>query len=216
MTTIKVRRDTAANWSSANPILAEGEMGLDTTNDFVKMGDGATAWNSLAYMNAPVFQGHTALWIRAADMLTAGGSPSISVEGGGGNSQVPIWRLDGATAEAVCGSTILPGSGWATVNIKGVFCSIASGSGDVLLRCVTEELIDGVRIGDNDTTHADVTLSVNAANSGVVEIVTLKSGLSVTAGRPLGVTVERRADQPGDTLNALDYCLIGVAIERAS
>ena len=44
---IQIRRDTAANWSSNNPTLASGEMGLDQTNNFLKMGDGSTAWNSL-------------------------------------------------------------------------------------------------------------------------------------------------------------------------
>lgn len=41
------RRDTAANWASNNPTLADGEIGVDTTNRFIKIGDGSTAWNSL-------------------------------------------------------------------------------------------------------------------------------------------------------------------------
>ena len=47
-TIFKIRRDTAANWASENPTLAAGEMGLDQTNNFIKMGDGSTAWNALA------------------------------------------------------------------------------------------------------------------------------------------------------------------------
>jgi hypothetical protein len=43
------RRDTAANWTSNNPTLAAGEIGLETDTAKYKMGDGATAWNSLAY-----------------------------------------------------------------------------------------------------------------------------------------------------------------------
>jgi hypothetical protein len=43
------RRDTAANWTSNNPTLAAGEIGLETDTAKFKMGDGATAWNSLAY-----------------------------------------------------------------------------------------------------------------------------------------------------------------------
>ena len=41
------RRDTTANWSAANPVLAEGEPGYDTTLKIWKVGDGVTAWNSL-------------------------------------------------------------------------------------------------------------------------------------------------------------------------
>lgn len=47
--TIKIRRDTSANWASVNPILASGEMGLDTTLDKVKFGNGVSHWNDLAF-----------------------------------------------------------------------------------------------------------------------------------------------------------------------
>ena len=46
-TIFKLRRDTAANWSSENPTLADGELGFDKTNTYLKIGDGSTAWNSL-------------------------------------------------------------------------------------------------------------------------------------------------------------------------
>ena len=46
---IQWRRDTAANWTAANPTLAQGEAGLETDTGKIKLGDGATAWNSLAY-----------------------------------------------------------------------------------------------------------------------------------------------------------------------
>lgn len=46
---IQIRRDTAANWSSTNPTLANGEMGLETDTLKAKVGDGSTVWNSLSY-----------------------------------------------------------------------------------------------------------------------------------------------------------------------
>jgi hypothetical protein len=46
---IKLRRDTSANWSSVNPVLNDGEMGLDTTNDKIKIGDGTSTWSTLPY-----------------------------------------------------------------------------------------------------------------------------------------------------------------------
>lgn len=46
---IQLRRDTAANWTSVNPTLAQGEMGIETDTKFFKFGDGTTAWTSLAY-----------------------------------------------------------------------------------------------------------------------------------------------------------------------
>ena len=46
---IQVRRDTSDNWSSVNPILAQGEYGLNLDSGKVKCGDGITAWNDLDY-----------------------------------------------------------------------------------------------------------------------------------------------------------------------
>lgn len=48
-TQIKLRRDSAADWTSNNPTLAEGEFGLELDTGKLKWGDGATAWASLPY-----------------------------------------------------------------------------------------------------------------------------------------------------------------------
>ncbi|ANS03376.1 hypothetical protein [uncultured Mediterranean phage uvDeep-CGR2-KM19-C184] len=44
------RRDTAANWASANPTLLSGELGYETDTSKFKIGDGSTAWNSLTFV----------------------------------------------------------------------------------------------------------------------------------------------------------------------
>jgi len=46
---IQLRRDSAANWTATNPVLAQGEPGLETDTSKVKYGDGSTAWNLLDY-----------------------------------------------------------------------------------------------------------------------------------------------------------------------
>jgi len=51
-TRIKLRRDTAANWTANNPILASGEPGLETDTLKVKYGDGTTQWNDLDYASS--------------------------------------------------------------------------------------------------------------------------------------------------------------------
>lgn len=48
--TIRIRRDSAANWSSLNPILEEGELGHELDTLQMKIGDGVTAWNDLDYL----------------------------------------------------------------------------------------------------------------------------------------------------------------------
>jgi hypothetical protein len=48
----KLRRDTAANWTEANPILAEGEMGYETDTNKMKIGNGTKAWKDLSYFSS--------------------------------------------------------------------------------------------------------------------------------------------------------------------
>ena len=43
------RRDTAANWTAADPTLLAGELGYETDTGKWKVGDGSTAWSSLSY-----------------------------------------------------------------------------------------------------------------------------------------------------------------------
>ena len=46
---IQVRRGTASEWTAANPVLAAGEMGVETNTNKFKFGNGTDAWTSLSY-----------------------------------------------------------------------------------------------------------------------------------------------------------------------
>ena len=46
---IQQRRGTASEWTTTNPILADGEIGIETDTDKYKIGDGATTWSLLPY-----------------------------------------------------------------------------------------------------------------------------------------------------------------------
>ena len=48
-TRIKLRRATASRWTSTNPTLLAGELGVDTTNNKVKIGTGSATWTALPY-----------------------------------------------------------------------------------------------------------------------------------------------------------------------
>lgn len=48
---IQVRRGTAADWTSVNPVLAAGELGVESDTNLFKFGNGSTAWTALAYAN---------------------------------------------------------------------------------------------------------------------------------------------------------------------
>ena len=48
-----IRNDTGANWTTKNPILKKGELGVNTDNGLLKIGDDIHAWNELSYINDP-------------------------------------------------------------------------------------------------------------------------------------------------------------------
>ena len=62
-TIIQIRRGLAATWTSLNPILAAGEMGLETDTKKMKIGNGTNVWASLNYSVGQVdninFSGNT-------------------------------------------------------------------------------------------------------------------------------------------------------------
>jgi hypothetical protein len=46
-TILRQRRDTATNWSSVNPVIPDGQLCFDTTNNTFRVGDGTTNYSSL-------------------------------------------------------------------------------------------------------------------------------------------------------------------------
>ena len=49
--TLQIRHDTSSNWLLRNPVLAQGEYGLETDTYLLKIGDGILDWEHLPYLN---------------------------------------------------------------------------------------------------------------------------------------------------------------------
>lgn len=47
---IALREDYSAIWKKSNPVLRKAELGYESDTGKLKIGDGATAWNSLSYL----------------------------------------------------------------------------------------------------------------------------------------------------------------------
>lgn len=58
---IQFRRDTASAWVTKNPILADGEIGLEQVTGLFKIGNGTTPWNTLNYGNQNSITNNSAL-----------------------------------------------------------------------------------------------------------------------------------------------------------
>ena len=49
--TFQIRHSTATNWTTRNPVIAQGEFGLETDTFLIKVGDGVRNWINLPYLN---------------------------------------------------------------------------------------------------------------------------------------------------------------------
>ena len=62
------RNDLAANWVAKNPILAAGELGLETDTGLIKIGNGVQNWNSIVnYINPQVTDKQFEIQVYASD-----------------------------------------------------------------------------------------------------------------------------------------------------
>ena len=74
-TRFKLRSDTAANWTAANPVLLAGEIGVETDTRRYKIGDGTTAWAGLSYyIDGVAIRGQCSKMTEGTIDITAQGS----------------------------------------------------------------------------------------------------------------------------------------------
>ena len=99
-TIIKHRRSTAATWTSTNPTLAAGEIGLETDTGLVKYGDGSTAWTSLAYPSTTAISQYVKN--SSGSAMTKGQAVYIS----GSNGSNALISLSQANAESTSSKTL--------------------------------------------------------------------------------------------------------------
>lgn len=106
---IQIRRDTAANWASANPVLAQGELGVELDTNKFKIGNGSSAWSSLSYL------------IDVGNYLTASSTNTLT------NKTISV---DSNTVSGVAASSFVISN--SSGNIDGSASQKAIPSGDVV------------------------------------------------------------------------------------
>ena len=150
-TIIQIRRGNAATWTSLNPTLAAGEMGLENDTRKMKVGDGTTPWVSLSYS------------IKQVDNINFSGNTISSTNSNGDitldpNGTGDVYVAD--TADLYVGGLIYTNS--KEVATKEYVDSVKQGL----------DVKNSVRVA----TTANVDLSSDLENGDVVDGVTLATG----------------------------------------
>ena len=140
---IQIKRGTASSWTSANTVLAAGEVGFETDTKKMKVGDGSTAWTSLTYT------------VTDGDISGVTAGTGLS---GGGNSGAVTLAID---------STVATLTGTQTLTNKTLTAPIinnAVNTGSILISPEERTLISA--------TAATGTINFDAATQGVLYYTT--------------------------------------------
>lgn len=157
-TKIQLRRGTAAQWTTANPTLSEGEIGLETDTLKAKLGDGLTEWSSLSYFIGVISLENGNGTTIDDNKVNLGGSliANTSVLGTGaysltlGNSGSKLTNLYVRTS----GQSVIQSDGQLTLSGQGdtqsvdltssgisLYCNAASSAGDITLVSVQSKIL---------------------------------------------------------------------------
>lgn len=104
---IKVRRGTASDWTSANPVLAAGEIGFESDTNKLKIGDGSTAWSSLSYVTGTGGGG-------GLDNIVEDLSPQLGADLDVNGNEIISASGNIAITPGVGGAIVLDGMTWPT------------------------------------------------------------------------------------------------------
>jgi hypothetical protein len=184
---ILLRRDTASNWTSNNPTLAAGEFGYESNTGKYKIGNGSTAWTSLAY---------SIITNLNASTLNDLGDVTITSAADGDFLR---WNGTAWINDAVNLSTDTVGSYVASL-VAGTGVTLSNNSGEG----ATPTIAIGQAVAtDSNVTFNDLIVSGNLTVSGTTttlntteilledNIITLNSGEIGTPSANAGIEIER-------------------------
>lgn len=115
---IQLRRGGAQEWANANPILAQGELGIELDTGRIKIGDGVTSWNSLRYERPIESVTSTAntLVQRDADGNFSAGNITANLIGSASTAQRLTTARQIQLSQDVVGSGVFDGSSNLNIN----------------------------------------------------------------------------------------------------
>ncbi len=184
---LQLRGDTAANWTSVNPTLLANELGRETDTGKIKIGDGSTAWTSLAYQ----------AWATLPLAVASGGTGQTTYT----NGQLLIGNTTGNTLTK---ATLTAGSGIAVTNGTGSITVAASEIADSNISATAEiavsKLADGTarQLLQTDAAGTGVEWTSNVDIPGTLDVTSTATFDSI-ASFPLGTAGAPTITFTGDT-----------------
>ena len=170
----KQRRDTAANWTSVNPTLLTGEIGIESDTNKWKVGTGSAAWTALAYMPGSQLSAY----------------PIVNVDIAAG-AEIAVSKLADGTARQLL-QTDAAGTGveWASnIDVPGTLDVTGAATFDstvAVTGALTKSGSNVVTVGDTGTVTSTMILDgtiLNADINASAAIVDTKLATIATGGK---------------------------------
>lgn len=176
-TRIQLRRGLAADWTAANPTLAEGEIAVELDTGKYKVGNGVLDWISLSYSSGPQgstgatgFSGATGATGPTGEIGATGATGATGFEGATGATG-PIGATGATGATGMIGSTGATGPVGAT-GPQGPTGDFGGASFNYVFESLTfnESLPPGELLIDNTNFSLATTLAIHNIDANADDI----------------------------------------------
>jgi hypothetical protein len=176
---IQLRRDTAANWVSANPVLRAGEIGIETDTLKFKIGTGATWTATTNYANVTPtgLQNSLGDYILLANQGKAGGPSELNLDGDLiiPENSIVLWNDDNYTYNTTVTATqptanrtiTLPNNTGTVALTSDIITSTTGISEGTNLYYTDERAQDAAAAALAAGTHTNITVTYNDAGNSI-------------------------------------------------
>ena len=175
-TRIQIRRDEAANWTSANPTLAAGELGYETDTGKWKVGDGTRTWSQITYQ-FPILTGSAGTTPDGTTLVVDQANDRVGI-----GTASPASKLDVSGTAAISGATTIGG----TLGVTGdttLVGDLAVNGGDITTTSATANIVNAnatiVNLGQAATT---VSIGATSGTATIRNATTAITGALVVTG----------------------------------
>jgi hypothetical protein len=142
---LQLRRDTSSNWTYNNPILAAGEIGMETDTRKIKIGNGITPWSGITHGG---FLGPTG----PNGRISISGDTYISIDNTSGNPKINYNGISNIVAS---------GNITVTQNGKVRIVGYTNTGGSIIPTYIQDQNVTiGYRSGENNTSLTADTIAI--------------------------------------------------------